>query len=93
MNVGQAIKALRRKRNMTQGELASRVGMSVNAVSSWELGKSFPPNGSIKLVCDALNIPVSYLMLFTVEEKDVPGDKRAIYNVFFQPLKDELLKE
>lgn len=92
MNIGQAIRTLRKKLNMTQGELAAYMGMSVNAVSSWELGKSFPPKNSIKLICDAFGVPVSYLMLTTVEEMDIPEDKRVLYRTLLEPLKDELLK-
>lgn len=92
MNVGQAIRTFRKKLNMTQGELAVYVGKSVNAVSSWELGKSFPPKNSIRLICNAFGIPVSYLMLYAVEEMDVPEDKRVLYRALLEPLKDELLK-
>lgn len=92
MNIGQAIKALRQKQNMTQVDLAMRIGISVNAVSSWELGKSFPPKNSIRLICNTFGIPVSYLMLYTVEEMDIPEDKRILYRALLEPLKDELLK-
>lgn len=93
MNIGQAIKTLRQKRNMTQGDLASRIGMSVNAVSSWELGKTFPPKESIHLVCEAFDIPESYLMLACLEEKDVPEEKRAVYRALVDPLKKILLEK
>lgn len=93
MDIGQAIKTLRNKQNMTQGDLASRIGMSVNAVSSWELGKSFPPKESIKRICDAFQIPESYLMLSTVEEKDIPENKRVLYRALLEPLRNELLEK
>ncbi len=93
MDIGQAIRELRQKQNMTQSELAARVGMSVNAVSSWELGKSNPPKESVKLICDAFHVPVSYLMLSTVEEKDIPENKRVLYRALLEPLKNELLEE
>ena len=93
MNIGQAIKTLRQKRNMTQGDLASRIGMSVNAVSSWELGKTFPPKESIHLVCEAFDIPESYLMLACLEEKHVPEEKRADYRALVDPLKNILLEK
>ena len=93
MDIGQAIRELRQKQNMTQSELAARVGMSVNAVSSWELGKSNPPKESVKLICDAFHVPVSYLMLSTVEEKDIPENKRVLYRALLEPLKNELLGE
>ena len=91
MNIGQAIRALRQKRNMTQSKLAAHVGMSVNAISSWELGKSNPPKESVALICDAFHVPVSYLMLSTIEEKDIPEDKRVLYRALLEPLKNGLL--
>lgn len=91
MDIGQAIRALRQKRNMTQSKLAAHVGMSVNAISSWELGKSNPPKESVALICDAFHVPVSYLMLSTIEEKDIPEDKRVLYRALLEPLKNELL--
>lgn len=91
MNIGQAIRALRQKRNMTQSKLAAHVGMSVNAISSWELGKSNPPKESVALICDAFHVPVSFLMLSTIEEKDIPEDKRVLYRALLEPLKNELL--
>ena len=91
MNIGQAIRALRLNRNMTQSKLAAHVGMSVNAISSWELGKSNPPKESVALICDAFHVPVSYLMLSTIEEKDIPEDKRVLYRALLEPLKNELL--
>lgn len=72
MNIGQAIKELRFKKNMTQAALAERIGMSVNAISSWELGKTFPPNDSIKRLCEAFEVPQSYLLDASIEEEDQP---------------------
>ncbi len=92
MNIGQAIKLLRQKQNMTQRELAACIGMSVNAVSSWELGKSSPPKESVALICAAFHVPVSFLMLSAVEEKDIPENKRILYRALLEPLKNELLE-
>ncbi len=93
MNIGQAIRLLRQKQEMTQSELAERIGMTVNAVSSWELGKSFPPKESIKRICNAFQVPESYLMLSTVEETDIPEDKRVLYRALLEPLRNELLEK
>ena len=93
MNFGQAIKELRIKKNMTQVVLAERIGMSVNAVSSWELGKTFPPNDSIKRLCKAFEVPQSYLLAASIEEEDVPEDKRVLYRAMLEPFRKELLKD
>lgn len=93
MNIGQAIKELRFKKNMTQAALAERIGMSVNAISSWELGKTFPPNDSIKRLCVAFEVPQSYLLAASIEEEDVPEDKRVLYRAMLEPFRNELLTD
>lgn len=93
MNIGQAIKELRFKKNMTQAALAERIGMSVNAISSWELGKTFPPNDNIKRLCEAFEVPQSYLLAASIEEEDVPEDKRVLYRAMLEPFRNELLTD
>lgn len=91
MDIGMAIRTLRTNLNLTQTELAERVGVSVNTVSTWETGKVFPPKDRIKHICKALGIPTSYLMVSSIEETDVPEDKRVLYRVLLEPFKKELL--
>lgn len=93
MNIGQAIKELRVKKNMTQVVLAERVGMSVNAVSQWELGKTFPPKDSIARLCEALEVPQSYILAASIEESDVPEDKRVLYRALLEPFRNLLLED
>jgi len=42
MNIGKAIRKIRREREMTQQQLADALGLSVSAVSQWEMGKTMP---------------------------------------------------
>ena len=41
-NIGGKIAELRRAKNMTQMELADRLGISYQAVSNWERGNTMP---------------------------------------------------
>ena len=91
MDIGQAIKELRTKRGMTQEQLADSVGMSINAISSWELGKTIPPKATIEKLCRAFGIPVSYMLMAAIEEQDIPEEKRVLYRALLEPLKNELL--
>lgn len=92
MDIGQAIKTLRQKQGVTQGQLAERCAVSANAVCSWETGKAFPPKGTMERVCRALGVPTSYLMLSAIEESDIPEEKRVLYKALIEPLKNELLE-
>lgn len=92
MDIGQAIKTLRLERDMTQAQVAERIGMSVNAVSSLELGKAFPPKATIERLCGVFGIPQSYLLVASIEEDDLPEEKRVLYRALVEPLRDELLR-
>ena len=91
MNLGQAIKKLRTDRQMTQDQLSNSIGVSVNAISQWELGKSMPQKTTIEKLCRAFGIPVSYMLRAAIEEQDIPEEKRVLYRALLEPLKNELL--
>jgi len=92
MDVGQAIKNLRMKQGMSQAALAEKCGMSTNGVNLLETGKRFPRKSTVEKLCQVFGIPQSYLMLATIEESDIPEEKRVLYRVLVEPLRDELLE-
>lgn len=77
---------------MTQAQLAEKIGMSTNAVSSLETGKVFPPTGTVERLCQAFGVPQSYLLMASIEEEDVPEEKRVLYRALLEPLRNELLE-
>lgn len=93
MDIGIAIKTLRTKMDMTQGQLAEKCAVSTNAVSCWETGKSFPPKETLERICRALEIPTSYLLLASIAEEDIPEEKRVMCRALLNPLKNELLEK
>lgn len=80
MNVGEAIKILRKNQGLSQKELAQKCGLSANALCSIEKNSSIPSKESLDKICHALAIPVSYLMFFSVSDEDVPVEKRIAFN-------------
>ena len=92
MDLGQAIKALRAKKGMTQEQLAARCGMSITGGSLIEMGKRTPSTATIEQLCKAFDIPVTYLFLQTIEEEDFPDDKRVLYRALLEPLRNELIQ-
>jgi len=93
MDLGNAIKTLRRQKKITQKQLAELSEISTNALCSIETGQSFPSKATISRICSALNIPESYLLLFSLTEDDIPKDKRILYRTLCEPLKEELMHE
>ena len=56
MNLGEKIKLLRAERDILQGELAARLGVSQAAVSAWEKGVRNPNAEQRRKICDFFNI-------------------------------------
>ena len=59
---GMTIKQLRESRNMTQAELAERIGVSSKTVSKWETAKGLPDISLLQHLSQALGISVIELM-------------------------------
>ncbi|RNI27368.1 XRE family transcriptional regulator [Rufibacter immobilis] len=91
MNLGTAVKILRKQRGHSQKEFAEKCGISVNALCQIETNASFPQKSTIKRICEELGIPTSYLLFFSIDEDDVPVEKREIFNALGGPLKQLLL--
>lgn len=60
--VGARIASLRREADLTQAELAEKLGISYQAVSSWERGASMPDIGKLMDLARALNVTVDTLL-------------------------------
>lgn len=59
---GIFIAEMRKKKNMTQRELAEQVNVSDKTISKWETGKSLPDISYLKTLCEALDITVNELL-------------------------------
>lgn len=61
IKIGEFIASLRKEQNMTQLDLANKLGITDRAVSKWENGRGMPDLSLIKHLCDALSITVNEL--------------------------------
>tara|TARA_R110002020_G_C16157907_1_gene763160 strand:+ start:122 stop:397 length:276 start_codon:yes stop_codon:yes gene_type:complete len=91
MEIGNAIKEIRKRRGFSQQELAEKCELAVNSLCQIEINNSFPKKNNIKKICDALGVPVSYLLFFSVTEEDVPKDKLEVFKAL-AGLKDLLIE-
>ena len=62
ITVGDKIREYRKMRNMTQAELAERVHVMQNTISSWESGRTEPRMGMIEVLAEVLNCRKSDLI-------------------------------
>lgn len=80
-NIGEQILAKRKERGLTQGEVAARCGVSVQAVSKWERGLAKPSEAILVQLVDFLGLAVEYPAEKQKEEK-VSWFNRFITDVF-----------
>lgn len=59
---GTYISLMRRERNMTQKELAEKIGVTDKAVSRWETGRGFPDISVLKPLAEALGVTIAELI-------------------------------
>lgn len=81
MDIGTAIKILRKRKGIGQKELSEATKISVNSISQIEVNATFPHKKNIAKICEALDVPVSYLLFFSLSEEDVPEDKRPAFGI------------
>lgn len=79
MDIGKQIKELRKHRNISQVDLAARVGVSQTSLSLIETGENNPSEKTVKEISKVLRIPVPILYFLSFSEDDVPIEKRALY--------------
>ena len=62
MNIGENIQILRKKKGISQEELADQIGVSRQAVSKWEGGQSAPDPEKIILLSDYFQTTTDYIL-------------------------------
>ena len=67
---GSIISSLRKEMNLTQKDLADKLGISDKAVSRWETGKSYPTLEMIYQISKFFNVPFNDLMTARVSDND-----------------------
>jgi transcriptional regulator with XRE-family HTH domain len=71
VDVGTNLRQLREERNISMRTLAKNSGLSANALSMIERGKSSPSVSTLYKLADALNIPVTAFFGAPVEKEQV----------------------
>ena len=60
--IGENIKRMRRKRNLTQEEMAAHLGISFQSVSKWERGDGYPDITMLPALANYFGISVDELL-------------------------------
>ncbi len=70
MEIGKVIRTYRKKKELTQEEMASRLGVTTPAVNKWEKGVSQPDIGLLAPIARLLDISLDELLSFHEELSD-----------------------
>lgn len=62
IKIGKFIASRRKENNLTQAQLAGKLGITDRAVSKWETGKSMPDSSIMLDLCELLSINVNELL-------------------------------
>ena len=67
--IGQVIKEIRTKNNLSQQAFAEKFGVTYQAVSKWENGKNIPDIATLKQICEEYNLKLEDLLEAKISTK------------------------
>lgn len=67
--IGQVIKEIRTKNNLSQQAFAEKFGVTYQAVSKWENGKNIPDIATLKEICKEYNLKLEDLLDAKISNK------------------------
>ena len=77
MSIGENIIRLRKAKNLTQEKLAEKLGVTFQAVSSWERNEYLPETANLKNLAEVFNVSVAAIL---EDKKGTFKTKETIYN-------------
>lgn len=88
MNIGHVIKDFRKQKGIKQGEFAELCKVSQTYLSLIESNQKDPNLSLFKAIAEQLEIPLPILFFLSLDENDVPEQKRNIFKILEPSLKD-----
>lgn len=93
MTIGQTIRALRKKKGLTQAQLGELCGISGGTVGSYENGITLPKRRVVEKIAQALDVPVERIMdsaapSFFAGNEALSGSDALLYDGVLAVLKE-----
>jgi XRE family transcriptional regulator, regulator of sulfur utilization len=92
MNLGKAIKELRKQKELSQSQLAELVEISQTSLSQIESGQKRPSSKNLKKISSVLEISEPMLFILATEKEDIPEEKKHLYDILY-PSIEGLVKQ
>lgn len=62
VNMGEKLRSLRIEKNLTQKQVADRIGLAISAVSSYESGSRYPTYDTLIKLARIFHVSTDYLL-------------------------------
>lgn len=82
MNIGQAIKILRKSKKIKQFHLANTCGISQTSLSQIESGAKYPHQSTLRAICKGLDVPE--ILLYVIASDEIPHAKKEIIKLILK---------
>lgn len=87
MDLGTVIKNIRKKKGFTQTQLAELCGITQTYLSQIENNQKEPNTAILKVIAEKLDFPLPILFFLSIEDTDIPENKRDAYNMISPSVK------
>lgn len=86
MTVGQAIRAVRKRKGFNQGDFSKKIGLSRPSFCMIELDRMGASSKTFQKICKGLGIPKIVISIMTMK----PDDLRKLANIIADPAYPEM---
>lgn len=87
MNIGNAIKGLRKQKGFKQNVFAEMCGLSQSYLSLIEKGKKEPTLNLLKRISSTLSMPLPILIFLSIDMDDVADSKKDAFKLLEPTIK------
>src|SRR5690606_22620258 len=92
MNLGLTIKKLRKQKEINQISFAEKCGITQTYLSQIENNAKEPTITKLKMISDALDIPLPIIFFLSMDESDIQPNKRSTFKLI-KPSVNSMLYE
>lgn len=92
MNLGETIKKIRKDKGIKQLQLAEDCSITQSYLSNIEANKKEPTLNVLNQISENLSIPLPIIFFLSMDENDVPANKKEIFNTLAPLLKNTLVE-
>ena len=92
MNLSENLKRIRKENNLSQEQLADKLGVSRQAVSKWESNQAYPEMDKVLQICKMFNLNIDELLNQNIKEVNETKQSKNNVNKFIDDFLDYITK-